>query len=331
MPIIRVIQVGLGPLGQKTARYIGERQGIEIVGAIDINPELKGKLLSDLTGIASQAIPIDTNVAGVQEKVLADAAILTTVSTMELITEQIEEIVDLGIPVVSTCEELLHPWNTATELARRIDEKAKRKGVAVLGTGVNPGFLMDSLPAMMSAVCQEVDRVDVVRKQNAAFRRVPFQKKIGAGLDVKTFKELVETKTIRHVGLAESIYLIADAMDWKLDEVTDSITPVIAEEEIRTDAMTIKSGDVAGVQQIGVGKADGEEKIRLVFKASIGEPEPEDSIEIHGEPSIKSSIEGGLHGDVATCAITINAVKKILDANPGLRTMADMPLVSFLR
>lgn len=331
MPIIRVIQVGLGPLGQKTARYIGERQGIEIVGAIDINPELKGKLLSDLTGIASQAIPIDTNVADVQEKVLADAAILTTVSTMELITEQIEEIVDLGIPVVSTCEELLHPWNTATELACRIDEKAKSMGVAVLGTGVNPGFLMDCLPAMMSAVCQEVDRVDVVRKQNAAFRRVPFQKKIGAGLDVRTFNKLVETKTIRHVGLAESVYLIADAMDWKLDEVTDSVTPVIAEEEIRTDAMTIKAGDVAGVQQIGVGKADGEEKIRLVFKASIGEPEPEDSIEIHGEPSIKSSIEGGLHGDVATCAITINAVKKILDADPGLRTMADMPLVSFLR
>lgn len=331
MPKIRVIQVGLGPLGQKIARYIGERQGIEIVGAIDINPELKGKLLSDLTGIPSQAIPIDTNVADVQERALADAAILTTVSTMELITEQIEEIVDLGIPVVSTCEELLHPWNTATKLARRIDEKAKRKGVAVLGTGVNPGFLMDSLPAMMSAVCQEVDRVDVVRKQNATFRRVPFQEKIGAGLDVKTFNKLVETKSIRHVGLAESVYLIADAMDWKLDEVTDSVSPVIAEEEIRIDAMTIKAGDVAGVQQVGVGKADGEEKIRLVFKASIGEPEPEDSIEIHGEPSIKSSIEGGLHGDVATCAITINAVKKILDAKPGLRTMVDTPLVSFLR
>ena len=331
MSSIKVVLVGLGPLGRKVARYVGEREGIEIVGAVEIDPDLQGTSLSELTEVESQSFPIEARVADVKARVKVDAAILTTVSTMEMIAGQVEEIVKLGIPVVSTCEEMFHPWRTAPDLAKQIDDAARANGVAVLGTGVNPGFLMDSLPVMMSAVCQKVDRVDVVRKQNAEFRRKPFQKKIGAGLKVDAFNELAKRKTIRHVGLTESIFFIAEAMGWDLDEVKDDITPVIAEGDIKTDSMEIKTGDVAGVQQIGVGRVNGEEKIRLVFKASIGEPDPEDSIHIYGKPDIKSSIQGGLNGDVATCAITINAVKNIVNADAGLRTMSDIPLVSFLR
>jgi len=244
---------------------------------------------------------------------------------MEKITPQIEEIVRNGLPIVSTCEELSYPWETSFAMATQIDKTAKNTNVAVLGTGVNPGFLMDALPCFLTAVCQRVERVSVSRIQNAAFRRIPFQKKIGAGLDIEQFESLKATGSLRHVGLTESVQLIADSMGWELSKTEDIITPVIAEKEIRTDAMVVPAGFAAGVNQVGRGWVDGDEKITLHFKAAVGEPESYDKVEIQGEPDITSTISGGVNGDVATCAITINALNQILMVPPGLRTMAEMP------
>jgi 4-hydroxy-tetrahydrodipicolinate reductase len=258
-----------------------------------------------------------------------DAVILTTVSTMEKITPQIEEIVSYGIPVVSTCEELSYPWDASLSLSERIDKAAKTNQVAVLGTGVNPGFLMDSLPTFLTSVCQDVQRITVHRIQNAAFRRIPFQKKIGAGLTLEQFENKKKEGILRHVGLTESVQLIASRMGWELNKTEDILVPVIADREIITDTMRIPVGYATGVQQIGKGYVGNEDKIILVFRASIGEPNPQDSIEIKGTPTIKSIIEGGVHGDVATCAITINALKQIIKTQPGLRTMADISMVSF--
>jgi 4-hydroxy-tetrahydrodipicolinate reductase len=206
---------------------------------------------------------------------------------------------------------------------------AKKNQVAVLGTGVNPGFLMDSLPTFLTAVCQDVQRITVHRIQNAAFRRIPFQKKIGAGLTLEQFENKKKEGTLRHVGLTESVQLIASRMGWQLSKTEDILVPVIADREIITDTMKIPVGYAAGVQQIGKGYVGDEDKIILVFRAAVGEPDPQDSIEIKGTPTIKSIIEGGVHGDVATCAITINALKQIILSQPGLRTMADISLVSF--
>jgi 4-hydroxy-tetrahydrodipicolinate reductase len=199
----------------------------------------------------------------------------------------------------------------------------------VLGTGVNPGFLMDSLPTFLTSVCQNVQRITVHRIQNAAFRRIPFQRKIGAGLTLEQFENKKKEGTLRHVGLTESVQLIASRMGWKLSKVEDILVPVIAGREIITDTMRIPIGHAAGVQQIGKGYVGNEDKITLVFRASVGEPSPQDSIEIKGTPTIKSIIEGGVNGDVATCAITINALKQIIKTQPGLRTMADISMVSF--
>lgn len=325
---MKVIQIGLGPLGQKIVQFISERSDVEIVAAADINPGFSGKDIGDVSGIEPSGVTVNESISEAIKSCDADCAILTTVSCLETITPQILEIVNGGLPVVSTCEELLHPWNTQPELSAAIDEAAKSNGVAVLGTGINPGFLMDSLPAFMTAVCQEVDSVTVSRLQDATFRREPFQRKIGAGLDASSFRQLVAEKKIRHVGLAESLYLIADSMGWKLDRVEDIISPVITEEPVSSRIIDVAAGNVSGVQQIGRGFCDGEEKITLVFRAAIGEPEPSDTIEIFGNPNVKSTIEGGVNGDVGTCAITINAVKQVIRSKPGLRTMADIPLVT---
>ena len=329
MDKMKVAQIGLGPLGQKITQFISQRQNIEVIGAVDVSPEIIDRDLGELCGVGDMGIKIQGSIGECLRRVKPDAAILTTVSTLEKIAPQIEEIVSYGVPVVSTCEELSYPWDTSLSLSERIDMAAKNNQVTVLGTGVNPGFLMDSLPTFLTAVCQDVQRITIHRIQNAAYRRIPFQKKIGAGLTLEQFENKKKEGTLRHVGLTESVQLIASRMGWKLSKTEDILVPVIADREIITDTMKIPVGYAAGVQQIGKGYVDNEDRIILVFRAAVGEPDPRDSIEIRGTPTIKSIIEGGVHGDVATCAITINALKQIILSQPGLRTMADISLVSF--
>ncbi|MFC1815507.1 dihydrodipicolinate reductase [Thermodesulfobacteriota bacterium] len=329
MEQIDVVQIGLGPLGRTITQFISSRKGIRVVGAVDVEPSIQGQDLGTLCGIGPLNIKIKPSLGVCLEEVKPQAAILTTVSSMKQITAQVEEIVEKGLPVVSTCEELSYPWDTSATLANRIDRAAKSTNVAVLGTGVNPGFLMDALPTFLTSVCQRVETVRVTRIQNATFRRVPFQIKIGAGLTLEQFETKKSDGTLRHVGLTESIQLIANAIGWKLTKTDDIISPVIATREIKTDTLIIPAGYAAGVQQIGRGWLNDKEKITLFFKAAVGEPESSDTVEIQGEPNITSTIPGGVNGDVATCAITLNALKQILKAPPGLRTMVDMPMVSF--
>ncbi|MBU0478497.1 dihydrodipicolinate reductase [bacterium] len=329
MDTIKIIQIGLGPLGQKITKYILERRGLEIVGAVDPAPDKAGKDLGELCSINKLGIQISKSLDAVIGNSKPDVALLTTVSDMERITPQIEEILSYKIPIVSTCEELSFPWETSPELAKRIDEAAKSHNVSVLGTGVNPGFLMDFLPIAMTGVCQDVKSIKVSRIQDASFRRIPFQKKIGAGLTLKEFEEKRKAGTLRHVGLRESMHMIASKMGWKLSRTEDILTPVIAEHDIRTDVMKISNGMARGVQQIGKGYVNGEQLITLEFRAAIGEKNSHDTIQIKGTPDINSTIEGGINGDIATCAVTINAIKSILDTTPGLKTMADVPVVSF--
>jgi 4-hydroxy-tetrahydrodipicolinate reductase len=329
MKTLKVVQIGMGPLGRKITKFISERKNIEVIGAVDIDERVAGQDLGEHCGLNRMDITIQDSVDATLKILNPDAVILTTVSSLEKITPQIEEIVSFGIPVVSTCEELSFPWETSSDLSKSINEAAIKNGVAVLGTGVNPGFLMDAFPVFLTAVCQTVESVKISRVQNAAERRIPFQKKIGAGLTLKKFEIQKNAGTLRHVGLTESVRLIANNLGWKLTKTEDVISPVVAQKEIITEAMTISAGCATGVQQIGRGYVGGEEKITLLFRASVGEPEPRDTIEIKGNPNITSTIDGGLNGDVATCAITINAINQIIRAQPGLRTMVDIPVVSF--
>ena len=232
--------------------------------------------------------------------------------------------------VVSSCEELTYPWFSQPEIAADIDRAAKENGVSVLSTGVNPGFLMDFLPLVVSGVCREVRKVIVERIQNAQFRRIPFQKKIGAGLTVEEFNAKVAEGVLRHVGLPESMYMIAAGLGWCLEEATDSIAPVIATERIVTPALTIEPGRVTGVRQIGRAFAQGREVINLVFQATVGEPNPRDRIIIEGSPHVELAIKNGINGDIATCAILVNAIPALVRAAPGLRTMADIGIIPFL-
>src|SRR5437764_2635821 len=226
--------------------------------------------------------------------------------------------------IVSTTEELSYPGYTHIRQARTIHAMAKKAKVAVLGTGVNPGFAMDALPIALTAVCERVDRVVVNRIQDARIRRLPFQQKIGAGLTTEQFQKKVDDGSVRHVGLAESIAMIADALGWRLDRISDDIQPKLAQVTVSSEYLAVDAGYVCGIIQDGVGYRKGDPAIRLHMEAYLGAPEPHDSIEIEGSPRLSMKIAGGIHGDVATASIVVNSIRKVLGASPGLHNMLDL-------
>ena len=327
---IRVVQYGLGPIGCKITQYLNERGHFEIVGAIDSDPK---KIGIDLGHLAELNAPLGLNVTDNPRDLLegldADVVILTTTSSLEKIRPQVMEIISCGKNVVSTCEELMYPWVTNPEVAREIDGAAKEHKVSVLSTGVNPGFLMDFLPLVMTSICREVKRVTVERIQDAQFRRLPFQEKIGAGLSVQEFESRVREGSLRHVGLTESMHLMATRLGWILERTEDFVEPVLADKPVITKNRTIEPGKALGVNQTGRAYVDSKEVITLVFRASIGESDPRDRIVIQGNPDIDMAISKGVNGDTATCAIIVNAIPVVIQAQPGLRTMADIAPISF--
>lgn len=324
----KIVQVGMGPLGQKTVRFLAERPNLKLVGAVDPAADKVGKDAGELCGLKRLGVRIAKDLESALRGKKADVAILTTVSDLKRIEAQIAALARAGLPVVSTCEELSFPWDTSPAISRRIDAVCRKHGVACVGTGVNPGFLMDFLPSALTGVCQKVRKVRVERIQDASPRRVPFQQKIGAGLTLAQFRKKKAAGTLRHVGLTESMHMIARAMGWKVTRTTESLKPVIAKTKITSGYMPIEPGMACGVEQIGRAYIGKREVIRLEFRAAVGEPKSYDAVEISGDPAIRSIVEGGVNGDIATCAIVLNAVMAIRKVSPGLKTMLDLPAVT---
>jgi 4-hydroxy-tetrahydrodipicolinate reductase len=327
---IRVIHFGLGPIGAAVVRQVAGRKGLKIVGAVDIDPAKVGRDLGEVAGLG-RALKVKVS-ADARKAIKAskpDVAVLCTNSSLRKVLPQIEAILQLKVPIVSTTEELAYPTKVNIRYARAIHLLAKKSKVAVLGTGVNPGFVMDALPVMLTGVCERVEAVRVDRIQDARIRRLPFQQKIGAGLTREQFQKKVDDASVRHVGLAESVSMIADALGWKLDRITDEIQPKIASEGVSSEFLAVDPGYVCGIVQDGIGYRDGKAVITLHMEAYLGAPESFDAVEITGSPALKMKLAGGVHGDIATASITVNSIPKILDVEPGLHTMRDMPLPSY--
>lgn len=330
MPSIRVLHFGLGPIGSAIARQIAARPGFKIVGAVDIDPAKAGQDLSKLLGIPRRlGVKVQADAAAALKASKPHVVIHCTSSSLKAVLPQFEVILKSKTPIVSTTEELSYPFYSNRRLANQIDAMARKARVAVLGTGVNPGFAMDALPIAMTAVCERVDRITVNRIQDARIRRLPFQMKIGSGLTTAQFAKRVADGTVRHVGLTESIAMIADAMGWKLDRITDEIAPKVAQDRVESEYLAVDIGHVCGIIQDGTGYRKGEPLIRLHMEAYLGAPETYDQVDIEGSPRLSSKFAGGIHGDVATASITVNSIPKVLNAAPGLHTMRDLPLPSF--
>lgn len=336
---LRVIQIGIGPIGLGVMARCLERNDIEVVSAVDPHPEKAGRTIRELIAggesrLSDQALrraesivvapSLDEALGRLDE--LPDTALHTTSSFLDTAQGQLMELIARRLNVVSTCEELSYPWWHHPKEAATIDDAARQHGVRVIGTGVNPGFAMDLLPLVLTAVSASVDAVTVHRVVDAGKRRGPLQRKVGAGISPEEFATKKATGRFGHVGLAESVAFLAGGLGWDLASIETELQPKIATAPHVTAQVQIEAGQVLGIDQTAIGRdAEGRERIRLHLEMYVGAPNPRDVVTIHGTPPLTFSVDGGIPGDSATLSAVINTLPQLGSLAPGLRTMMDLP------
>ena len=325
---IRIIQFGLGPIGSAVARHLAERPELELVGGVDIDPAKVGQDIGDVIGLERRlGVTVSKTLAAALAVAPADVAIHTTNSYFDQFQSQLIEILEAGLDIVSTAEELSFPWLSHADEATEIDTVAKRAGKTVLGTGVNPGFLMDSLPLNLTSICQQVDSIEVTRIINASERRGAFQKKIGSGMTVEEFRTKMDEGRMGHVGLPESMQMVFSTLGRELTRYEAQIEPVVAEVLTQTDFFEVLPGQANGLHQTARGYSGDEVFVTLTFIAALAMEDDGDTIKIKGRPNLEVKLKG-TNGDIATVAMAVNAIKRVKAAAPGLVTMRDLPIVT---
>ncbi len=326
MKPIRVVQLGLGAVGCGIAQTALGRSQLQVVGAIDVDPAKAGRDLGKILGTdESLGIPVTASLRDVLESQSVDVVLQATGSHIPDVADQLKEIAAAGCNVVSTCEELAYPWLRHPALAREIDAKARECGVTIVGTGVNPGFIMDTLVLVATAVCSDLRRIASSRVVAARERRLALQQKIGSGMEEADFRQLAARGEIGHVGLRESFSLIAAGLGWEIRNPQENIEPVCAEEKISTEHFDIAAGQVAGIHQTVQGLSE-ERELVLDLTMSMAAGESKDSISIEADPPMRLEVVGGTHGDQATWSIIANMAPRVAEAHAGLLTMLDFGL-----
>ncbi|MBO6577201.1 MAG: hypothetical protein JJ896_17860 [Rhodothermales bacterium] len=325
---IRVVQFGIGPIGASTLRTVLSKEGaFELVGAIDVDPSKVGRDAALVAGLESAC---GVNVSADAEATLAetrpDVVMHTTSSFLDRMYDQLVVCARAGCNVVSSTEELSYPYHRHPRISQELDAVARENGVTLLGTGVNPGYAMDALALMATGVCNTVKSIRVRRVVDAGKRRLPLQRKVGAGLTEQEFDAKKATGTFGHIGLVESLYMVAEKLGWTLDRVDERLNPVISSREVETPYLTVAAGDVAGIHHCAEGFVGDRQVVSLDLRMFVGAEEPVDAVTVVGDPPIDLAIRGGIFGDTATVAALVNAAPLVVEARPGLVTVADIPL-----
>lgn len=320
---VKIAQFGLGPIGLETLKLAAAQPWAKIVGGVDIATEKVGCDLGELTGLeALQGRQVYRSVDELPQK--PDLIFHTAVSKFRPAFEQLEPLARRGISVVSSCEELLFPQLREPALAARLDRICRKSGARVVGTGVNPGFVMDVLPLCLTGVSREVRAVHVQRVVNASTRREPLQRKIGSGLAPQEFQRRFRAGQAGHAGLKESLALIAHALGWKIKRIVEMGEAVVAKRDIRTHYLEVKRGQTCGLHQRAEARIDGKHRLTLDLQMYLDAQNPHDALQIEGDPPIDLVIKGGVAGDQATVAALVNTAARLFEARPGLLLMTDL-------
>ena len=299
-----------------------------MVGAADFAHDKSGRDLGVVLGLPRKLrIKVQPDIGKLLRKTKAEVGVLSTASSLRDAKAQAALLLKKGLNVVTTCEELAFPTPAHQAAFRELDRLALKKKVSLLSTGVNPGYAMDALALILTAPCAQVNRVAVTRVVDAGTRRLPLQRKVGAGLNLNQFRRAMTEGSVRHVGLLESVYMIATALGWKLDRIEETVEPAIAPRDLDTEYLRIPAGAAAGIKQYARAYRNDELIISLDLQMYVGAESPRDHVLIDGTPPIDMTIAGGIAGDVATAAIVVNSIPKLLAARPGLLTMREVPLV----
>ncbi|HNU79901.1 MAG TPA: 2,4-diaminopentanoate dehydrogenase [Bacillota bacterium] len=329
---VRVIIWGLGAMGSGIADMLLKKKGVEIVGAVGRGAKI-GKSMYDYikTERGSRKDVIIGSYEDVIKEKAADIVLICTDSFTKGVFDKVKYCLEKKINVISSAEQMAYPKAAEPELTKQMDEIAKANGVTVLGTGINPGLMMDLLVIAFTGACEEVEHI-VARRVNSLSPFGPaVMEEQGIGITVDEFKEGVRTgKLAGHVGFAESIGMIADAIGWKLSDFNQSMEPIVTEVDRKSPYGFAKAGDVAGCAMKGYGYVDGELKIEMdhpqQIEPHLGGVETGDYIIIKGTPNVNMANKPEIPGGIGTIAMCVNMIPHVINARPGLKTMIDLPV-----
>ncbi len=333
---IRVLQWGLGAMGSGIAKLMLEKSGLQIVAAVDSYSEYVGKDLGEVLDVGKNLGVIVTNQPEtVLDKEKVDLVTIATTSWVEKQMPDLRKILSAGINVISIAEEMSHAEAQSPELAKELDELAKANGVTILGTGVNPGYVLDYLVVMLTAGCHSVDRIEASRVNDLSPYGPTVMETQGVGTTPGEFRKGVEEGTIvGHVGFPESIQMISEALGLNVDRIEETREPIVSNVYRETPHVKIQPGMVAGCAHISVGYVGDKEVIRLIHPQQV-HPQLEDQdtgdyINIYGVPEIHMAIKPEIAGGIATMGIVVNMVPHVAAASPGLKRMIDLPVPAAL-
>jgi hypothetical protein len=320
---IPVVLMGLGPVGQAIARAAVDKPELRVVAAVD--PAHAGKALGAVLGRSAPRVTVTDDPRRALQAAAGGVVLHATGSRFRAILPQVEQAVDAGLCVVSTCEELAYPWWSDPDAADALARRCDAQDVAVVGAGVNPGFVLDRLPALLAQVSGPVRRVRARRVVDAFTRRASLQRKIGMGLAADAWTKAAERGEIGHVGLAESALLVADAcgIDVEELELEEELQELVAEEDVPGER-SVRAGTIAGIEQTVRGYVDGVERVALELRIYAGAEDPHDDVEITGPVPLKLTIHGGVPGEDATAWSVVNAAPAIRRMH-GLVTVLELP------
>lgn len=327
MKRIKVAQFGLGPIGIESLRLAAQQPWLEIVGAVDNDPAKVARPLTEITGLGQlDGLRVTRDLEALFRETPPEVILHTASSSAAATLAQMRLALEFGVSVATTCEQMIFPALKEPELVKECDALCRHTGARVVAAGVNPGFVMDVLPIALTGVSRSVERVFVERVVDASTRRGSLQAKIGSGQDAEECRDKLRTGRAGHAGLIESAALVAHAMGWALDSLTEEGEPVIAAREIATPFFTVPKGRVCGIRQRAIGTSGGVERVVLDIAMFLGAPEPHDRIVVRGRPPLDVMIPNGVAGDDATVAALINVVPRLLAAAPGLRLATELAL-----
>ncbi|HNT56002.1 MAG TPA: 2,4-diaminopentanoate dehydrogenase [Anaerolineaceae bacterium] len=336
MEPIRVLQWGLGAMGSGMARLMLEKSGLKIVAVIDSRPDYVGKDLGDVLGVGKKlGVTITDKPADVLKKENVDVAVLATTSWVSEQMGDLRKVITAGINCISIAEEMADPYAQNPELAAELDQLARKHGVSVLGTGVNPGFVLDLLVVLLSGGNHHVERIEASRINDLSPYGPTVMKTQGVGTTPEAFRAgVADGSIVGHVGFPESINMISDALGLGVDRIEQSREPIISKVRRETPHVVVEPGMVAGCAHIGVGYRGDKEVIRLVHPQQI-HPQLEnqdtgDYINIYGLPEIHMAIKPEIAGGKATMGIAVNMIPHVFAATPGLKRMIDLPVPAAL-
>lgn len=317
---------GLGAMGRGVAALLLER-GHSVVAAIS---HQVGEDVGEILGRGPLGVTVAAGPGDVTA--VADVCVIATHTSVAQVHPQILWAVGRGMHVVTSAEEMFNAAVEQPALAGEIDAAARAAGVSVIGTGVNPGFAMDTMVAFLSTACRRVDTVEVTRVNDISpFGQVVVEA-FGLGLTPAEFEtRAADGRVVGHVGFRGSIALIAEACDLALDEIVEWKAPIVTDAPRATPfGFTIEAGHVVGCNQIGEGRSAGRTVVRLEHPQQVypeaGGTQTGDTVRIEGDPPLHLRIEPEIAGGAATVAVLTNVIPRLLEAPPGLVTMADLRL-----